>query len=193
MNPMVKELRQALTSVDDEAGLEAVRVEFLGRKGKLAEAMKALAGLPLKDRKGEGAELNAAKQEMESLFDSQKNSFEHKKSSGLANTEWIDVTLPGVAPAEGHLHLTTQAIMEIEDIFARVGFTRVTAPDVDWDWYAFESLNILKTIRLAITGRRFCGALRSFSEGGSIGQDRFDPAHSNSQVRELEKGSYRFA
>ncbi len=189
MNPMVKELRQALTSVDDEAGLEAVRVEFLGRKGKLAEAMKALAGLPLKDRKGEGAELNAAKQEMESLFDSQKNSFEHKKSSGLANTEWIDVTLPGVAPAEGHLHLTTQAIMEIEDIFARVGFTRVTAPDVDWDWYAFESLNIPKDHPARDNWETFFAAPSEASaKEGRLGKIVLTPHTSNSQVRELEKG-----
>lgn len=184
MNQLVAQLNKALAEVSDNAGLEAVRVAFLGRKGKLAEAMKELARLPVEERKGAGAALNVVKQEMESLFERQNQKIEHKKSSGLAESEWVDVTLPGEAPKEGHLHLTSQAIAEIEDIFSRVGFTRVTAPEVDWDWYAFESLNLPKDHPARDNWETF------FVDApeGKKGKIVLTPHTSNSQVRELEKG-----
>ena len=54
----------------------------------------------------------------------------------------LDLTLPGNIPPQGHLHLVTQAIREIVDIFKQIGFTRYRYPEVDTDYYAFEALNM---------------------------------------------------
>src|SRR3989344_1547646 len=56
----------------------------------------------------------------------------------------IDITAPAKKPVIGHLHLVSQAIEEIVDIFKRIGFSMQSYPEVDWDWYAFESLNMPK-------------------------------------------------
>ena len=182
LESLEEELKRALVVVGDEAGLESVRVEFLGRKGKLAEAMKKLGELPVQERKRMGVELNEVKEKMEALFGAKHNSFEHKKSSMLAESEWIDVTLPGVAPAEGHLHLTTQAIMEIEQIFNRIGFTRIPVPEVDWDWYAFEGLNMPKQHPARDDWETFFVDAPEGKKGKIVAV----PHVSNAQVRALE-------
>ena len=193
MKSLVQDLQKALQNVTDIADLEAVRVVFLGRKGLLAEAMKGLGALSDAERKEAGASMNAMKQEMEALFDGKKQEIEQADASQLADKEWIDVTLPGYAPAEGHLHLTSQAIAEIEDIFSRIGFTRVTAPDIDWDWYAFESLNLPKDHPARDNWETFFVADPEQGRGvdqpeGKLGKIVLTPHTSNSQVRELEKG-----
>ena len=180
---LVKDLEAALLKVENETALEQVRVEFLGRKGKLAEAMSGIGALSIEEKKTAGMELNAVKEKMDTLFVSKTSEIEHKKASALAETEWIDVTAPGVAPKEGHLHLTTQAIGEIEEIFSRIGFTRVSAPDVDWDWYAFESLNIPKDHPARDNWETFFVD----QPEGKKGKVVLTPHTSNSQVRELEK------
>ncbi len=184
LHPLVEELKKALETVEDAAGLEAARVAFFGRKGKLAEAMKGLAAMSDAERKEAGARLNAVKQEMESLFEAHMSTIEQKTSSTLADKEWIDVTLPGVAPQEGHLHLTSQAVAEIEDIFSRIGFTRVIAPDVDWDWYAFEALNFPEDHPARDNWETFFVD----APAGKRGKIVLTPHTSNSQVRELQKG-----
>ncbi len=184
LGQLEKALEQALSSVSDEAGLEGVRVEYLGRKGKLAEAMKTLANLPEAERKAMGLQANEVKTKMEAMFAAKQSAFETQKASKLAESEWIDVTLPGLALEEGHLHLTSQAIEEISDIFSRIGFSRVLAPDVDWDWYAFESLNIPADHPARDNWETFF----IDQPAGKKGRVVLTPHTSNSQVRELEKG-----
>lgn len=174
--------------------LEKVRVVFLGRKGKLSQLMGELAGSPQQERRAHGLIANETKQAMEAVFTNRATLFDSASASSLADAEWIDVTLPGDAPAEGHLHLTSQAIAEIEDIFSRLGFTRSYAPDIDWDWYAFEALNIPKdhpardnweTYFIEQTKRTEVTKGRKAKEMGKI---VLTPHTSNAQVRELEKG-----
>lgn len=184
LNKLATAFEEAIENVKSLQELEALRVDFLGRKGKLAEAAKELIRLPVKERKGAGELLNAVKQKMESLFETKNNSFEHKESSMLAEKEWIDVTLPGDAPREGHLHLTSQAIAEIEDIFTRIGFTRSYAPDIDWDWYAFESLNFAKDHPARDNWETYFVDQPETKKGKIV----LTPHTSNAQVRELEKG-----
>jgi len=178
-------LTKALESVKEFAELERVRVEFLGRKGKLAEAMKGLSALDDAERREAGKIANEVKQKMEKMFEAKKTEMENQKLAGLAEEEWIDVTLPGQVLEEGHLHLTSQAIEEITDIFSRIGFGRVLAPDIDWDWYAFESLNIPKNHPARDNWETF---FIKGPEHGRMGRVVLTPHTSNSQVRELEKG-----
>jgi phenylalanyl-tRNA synthetase alpha chain len=80
--------------------------------------------------------INETKNTLENLIAEQKNSFKENAR------EWFDPTVPGIKPKIGHLHLVTQAITEISSVFEGIGFERVRYPEVEWDFFAFEGLNM---------------------------------------------------
>lgn len=118
--------------------LEELKLQFLGRSGKLTLAFKDLTKLPIEKRKEMGILANEIKQTLESAISEQIHELATEQKTKRIT---FDVTDPGVKPPLGHLHLITQAIEEITDIFARIGFKRVRYPEVEYDWYAFEGLN----------------------------------------------------
>jgi len=142
LNKLKKEFEKALTKVDDFDALEGVRVEFLGRKGKLTDLFKGLKDLHDEERKHMGQVANVVKGELENFFDLKDKEIKAKSAGEIEKEEWIDITRTDKKLNEGHLHPTSKAIAEIEDIFARIGFTRFPIPDIDFDYYAFESLNM---------------------------------------------------
>jgi phenylalanyl-tRNA synthetase alpha chain len=118
--------------------LEEIKLQFLGRSGTLTVALKDLAKLPKEERPEAGKFANEIKDIIENAIGEAEKKFQ---KATLEKVAQIDVTDPGVRPPLGHLHLVTQAIEEITDIFSRIGFTKVRYPEVEWDWYAFEALN----------------------------------------------------
>jgi len=130
--------------VSDRESLETLRNEFLGRKGKLKAAMKEMAQLADEERKAIGKIANEVKEAIEGAYGDQEETFAAEEEATRAQREWIDITEPGAFPAAGHLHPVSQTIAEITDIFSRIGFTRVPVPEIDWDHYAFEALNMPK-------------------------------------------------
>lgn len=136
------DLASALLNVSTFEQLEAVRVEFLGRNGRLSDAMQGLKQLGEDERKEAGRSANEAKERMMAQFEDCKAGLAREVAGKLAETEWVDLSLPGVSPKEGHLHIVSQTIIEVEQIFNRIGFTRHPVPEVDWDYYAFEALNM---------------------------------------------------
>jgi phenylalanyl-tRNA synthetase alpha chain len=120
---------------------------------------------------------------MEDLFHRTRRTLEEASALGRLESEWIDMTLPGIAPPLGHLHLTSQAIMEIEDIFARIGFTRIPVKEVDWDWYAFEALNMPKDHPARDNWETF---FIDAPEDQTLGKLVAVPHISNAQVRAME-------
>lgn len=118
--------------------LEEIKLQFIGRSGTLTIALKGLAALPKEDRPEMGQFANEIKQIIEDAISEAEKKFEKVKLEKVAS---IDVTDPGIRPPLGHLHLVTQAIEEITDIFSKIGFSKVRYPEVEWDWYAFEALN----------------------------------------------------
>lgn len=133
---------EAMGAARDLAALEAVEVKFLGRKGELNALFQDLGTLKTEERKNFGQELNRVKREIEEAIAARRGELQLHAYGALAETEWIDITQPGVMPPEGHLHLTTQAIREITEIFERIGFTRVRYPEVDWEYFPFTGLNM---------------------------------------------------
>lgn len=124
-----------ITEARNEKELEAIRIEFLGRKGKINEYLKKLRNLENKEKKEIGILLNEIKQTLENEISSQKTQLNIKEN------EWFDPTIPGIKPNIGHLHLVTETIQEIEDVFRQIGFVRRRYPEVEWDWFAFGALN----------------------------------------------------
>lgn len=122
--------------------LEEVKLQFLGKSGQLTSAIKQLPKIDPEKRKEVGILANEVKRTIETTIKDKEQQLKH--GSIRSHIEKIDVTNPGIKPPLGHLHLITQAILEITSIFEKIGFTRVRYPEVEWDWYAFEALNFPK-------------------------------------------------
>ena len=122
--------------------VEAVRVEALGRKGKLAELSKELGKLPPDQRGPQGKALNAAKQELESKIDAKKAALDAAALDARLESEWIDLTAPAPGIRPGSLHPVTQVQQELEELFRSLGFAVVDGPEVETEYYNFDALNI---------------------------------------------------
>ncbi len=128
-----------ILSTTDPMELEEIKLQFLGRSGKLTVAMKELPKIDPSKRKEVGILANEVKETIENALG--EKTHETKTKIVREHIEKLDVTNPGIRPTLGHLHLVTQAITEITDIFERIGFSRVRYPEIEWDWYAFGALN----------------------------------------------------
>lgn len=164
------------TSSFDE--LEAIRITFLGRNGKIANLFKKLKNLEEKEKKEAGLLLNETKNTIEETISSKKNSLQSTIRT------WFDPTVPGIKPNIGHLHLVTQAIREISSIFERLGFVRVRYPEVEWDWYAFGSLNMPEGHPARDEWETFFVDSKKHPK---LGQVVLTPHTSSGQVREMER------
>jgi phenylalanyl-tRNA synthetase alpha chain len=129
-----------LEAVSQTKELEAWRVRYLGKKSQLTAILRGLAQLPIEERKQVGALANRIKAEFEA--DLEQKSQLLKQAGLAAGAESIDITLPGRPYPAGRLHPITQTINEICDIFVSMGFQVVEGPEVEWDYYNFEALNI---------------------------------------------------
>ena len=118
--------------------LEDIRVQLLGRNGELTALLKSVAKIPLEQRPEAGRLANETKKIIEETLEQRIGELSEKKTAHLPR---LDVTEPGIKPPLGNLHLVTQAIREITEIFERIGYRRVRYPEIEWDWYAFEALN----------------------------------------------------
>jgi phenylalanyl-tRNA synthetase alpha chain len=132
----------ALAAAADAEALEAWRVHYLGRKGALTEAMKALGALPREERPAYGAAANEVKAALEAGFAARQQALQAAALAAALAAGAVDVTLPGRPASLGHLHVTTQNLRQLYAVFAGMGFEVYDAPDVDTDDYNFGLLNI---------------------------------------------------
>ena len=126
-----------ISQVNDKKELDRLQVDYLGRKGQINQILKNLPSLKPEEKASLVKSANEIK-------DTNQQALESKLSqlSSSSQIDWQDWTSPGDKPQLGHLHPITLAIKEITDIFTRIGFTRSRYPEVDWDWYVFEALNM---------------------------------------------------
>ncbi|MGD9608528.1 MAG: phenylalanine--tRNA ligase subunit alpha [Desulfovibrionaceae bacterium] len=129
-------LDQALTLED----LESLRVEYLGRKGRLAGLMSQLPGLSAADRREAGQAANTVKNNLTSLYDDRLAGL--NKAARAAALADFDPTEPGLVPFAGSLHPVTLVTAEICQAFTELGFSVVTGPEIETDYYNFEALNM---------------------------------------------------
>jgi phenylalanyl-tRNA synthetase alpha chain len=182
------EALDALAATENLDDLEAARVSYLGRKGKMAEVMSQLPTLSNDDKRLAGQLANEVKAALEGAFTAAHARIESANAALNVERAWIDMTLPGNPPSIGHVHLTTQAIEDIMDIFSRLGFNRQRHPEVDWDFYAFEALNMPKEHPARDEWETFFIADGDRVQTGELGKVVLTPHTSNAQVREMQKG-----
>lgn len=140
-----KAVSEAIKHANTLDTLEAVRVDYLGRKGKLADLMPLLKDLDAEQKRVAGPRLNALKQTVEDLFSSKKQHLvdQHLKEQDAA-AQGFDVTAYTPKPISGSLHLYTQALQDLTSLFRSMGYEIVNGPEVETDYYNFEALNIPK-------------------------------------------------
>ncbi len=145
MMQQVEELTsRALSELEPLAGPEALeqwRVSYLGRKGSLTQLLRGVSSLPVEERREAGSAANRAKNRLEGALSDKEEALKQQELSKRLG-EAIDVTLPGHPVELGRLHPTTQMLREICHAFNSMGFQVVEGPEVEWDYYNFEALNI---------------------------------------------------
>ena len=138
---IVDQANAELAKINGLDELEQWRVRHLGRKSRLTEILRSLGDVSADQKKAVGAEANKAKIGLEAQLSYKKGHIEQNVIQSLA-LEKIDVTLPGAPYQVGRLHLTTKTVKEICDIFVSMGFQVVEGPEVEWERYNFEMLNM---------------------------------------------------
>ncbi|MFQ6122650.1 MAG: phenylalanine--tRNA ligase subunit alpha [Dehalococcoidales bacterium] len=136
--------QRELEGINNVRELESWRVRYLGKKSPLISILRSLAALPLAERKSAGALANQVKTSLEESWKQKEQVLRELQLTAKAKREVIDITLPGRPLPVGRLHPITQTLDEICDIFISMGFQIVEGPDVEWDYYNFEALNIPK-------------------------------------------------
>jgi phenylalanyl-tRNA synthetase alpha chain len=131
----------AFGAATDPAALESARVEYLGRKGRVRDLMNLLGGLSAEERPDAGKLINDLKDEITRLFE-ERLTLVTKVEKARPAKEVFDVTLPGARPRLGRIHPLTQAMREVVDVFARLGFTAAYGPEVESVRNNFEKLNM---------------------------------------------------
>ena len=145
-NETVDELRtaalQVLAQTADQKALDAWRIEYLGRKGRLTAVLRGLAELSIDERKQVGAAANALKDELEAAYDARADELRRAAITASIETGKIDVTLPARPHRRGGLHPVTRTLRRILDAFRSMGFSVYEGPEVELDYYNFEALRI---------------------------------------------------
>ncbi len=131
-----------LASASDLDALDEWRVSFLGRRGELTQLLRGIGSLPAEERPAAGAAANQLRQALQDAMAEAEDAL--KRAASEQAGEPIDVTLPGWPVPRGGIHPTTRIVREICAAFASMGFSVVEGPEIEWDHYNFEMLNIPK-------------------------------------------------
>lgn len=142
---LLKIREEAARQIEAAGGLDAlndIKVAFLGKKGELTSIMKSMKDVPKEERPAFGQMVNQARADIESKLEEMKTKLASKARELQMQAEVIDVTLPAKKNNIGHSHPNTIALEEVERIFIGMGYEVVEGPEVEFDYYNFEALNI---------------------------------------------------
>ena len=142
LDALEKESLAALEAVADENGLASWLATYLGRKGKVTEAVKAVGTLPRDERPAYGRRVNQLKGDLEASYSLKVEALKREAQTRSLADDRVDVSLPGRCPEPGRLHPVTQTLREIYRIFAEMGFQVYRSRDVESDDYNFTLLNM---------------------------------------------------
>ena len=144
MKEILQKIRsEALERINSaDADLEALRVRYLGKKGELTAVLRGMAGLSPDERPVVGQLANKVRAEIENSIAERTAVQKQKALEAQLLAERVDVTAPGAAPAIGHNHPLTVVRRDLEEIFLGLGFSIAEGPEVEYDYYNFQALNI---------------------------------------------------
>lgn len=142
LDVLTAEALQQVSEASELAGLDQVRVGYLGKKGQLTALLKTLGQLSPEERPAAGAEINRAKERVQEALNERKKALESAAINEQLASDTVDVTLPGRSADTGGLHPVTRTLERIESIFTAAGFAVAEGPEIEDDFHNFEALNI---------------------------------------------------
>jgi len=132
-----------LAATSELDALEAWRIAYLGRKGRLTQILRSLSAIPsIDDRRRLGAEANQMKDRLEAACHERRTQLEEARVAHTIEGERLDVTVPGPPLPRGRLHPITQTMRDVLRAFSSMGFQVAEGPEIEWDHYNFEALRI---------------------------------------------------
>lgn len=137
-----QEAEAALQTCTDAKQLDAIRVQYLGKKGALTAILKQMGKLSAEERPVMGQLANAVRSDIESAITKQQAAIAEAALEQKLQSETLDITLPGKQKKIGSLHPLTIVENEIKEIFLGMGFSVADGPEVEYDYYNFEALNL---------------------------------------------------
>jgi phenylalanyl-tRNA synthetase alpha chain len=142
MDDLKEKYLARIAAAGDEAELEELRVQAIGKKGEISLAMRELGRMSPQERQEAGPRLNALKDEIQSALAAKKAALADSALDARLRAEWLDVTLPARERPAGTIHPVSQVTEEVTAIFADMGFAVAEGPQVETDWHNFDALNI---------------------------------------------------
>lgn len=137
---LTAQIQKDLHGINSLTILEDIKIKYLGRKGLINDLLQSINRLKQDERRDFGKKVNELKTSIKRLIEVKHQEMLKKMDSRFD----VDVMLPGKKYLKGSLHLVTYAVEEITKIFARIGLIRMSYPEVEWEHYSFESLNMPK-------------------------------------------------
>ena len=174
-----QQFKEELSSVKNCKELENLRLKYLSKKGIIRELFRKLKDLSSLERKKVGASLNNLKGKIEKEIEAKSKTFAKEKAPSF-----FDPTLPKLTLKKGSLHPITYAIEEISQIFAKIGFTRTSYREVEWEYFSFEALNMPKGHPARDDVETF---FLEYPEDKKLGRLLLSPHTSSGQVQEMIK------
>ncbi len=142
LQEITKKAMEQIDAAEEMSSLNDVRVAILGKKGELTAVLKSMKDVKPEERPAVGQLVNETRAAIEEKLNEAKDKLEQAELERRLKTEVIDVTLPAKKARIGHLHPNTNVLEEVEDIFVGMGYEVVEGPEVEYDYYNFEALNI---------------------------------------------------
>ncbi|MGI5878489.1 MAG: phenylalanine--tRNA ligase subunit alpha [Christensenellales bacterium] len=142
LRAILEETLNELSEITDMASLQELRVRILGKKGALTGILRGMGGLPPEERPEVGRQVNEVRARIEESIARREEEIEQAERIRRMAEETLDVTVPGTRPPLGGLHPLTLVTQEIEDIFVGLGFAIAEGPEIEYERYNFELLNV---------------------------------------------------
>ena len=139
---LLGQAESAVRAAEDLAGLDAVRVQFLGKKGVFTAQLRDIGKLPPAEIPAAGKAINDAKSALTATIEARRGALEAQQLERQLGADALDVTLPGRGTAPGQLHPVTRTLRRMVEILSHAGFDVHTGPEVEDDFHNFTALNI---------------------------------------------------
>jgi phenylalanyl-tRNA synthetase alpha chain len=141
LTQLVQDATLDFTHAKTPADLENAKARYLGKSGSITEQLKALAALPVVEKKSRGAQVNLAKQQIEAALAYARAALQDAELQLQLEAEFLDITLPGRRMGHPGVHPISRSIERIEAIFGSMGFDVTDGPEIETDWFSFTALN----------------------------------------------------
>ncbi|GMR20297.1 MAG: phenylalanine--tRNA ligase subunit alpha [Gammaproteobacteria bacterium] len=142
LNQMLGQAIEQVSAASEFKVVEQLRVDYLGKKGRLTEQLKQLGSLPAEERPKVGQWVNQAKQQLQTAIAERKAELEQASRMQQLTENTVDITLPGRGLHRGGIHPITRTLERLQQMFMSMGFVVADGPEIEDDYHNFEALNI---------------------------------------------------